>query len=350
MKAIDLMDLLSPEEAVNFTAYGVALGEIKRSCESLSDIATVRTIGRSEEGRDLYGVVLGTGPRHVSLLAGAHSDEPVGPETLRILVTRLLTRRELFEPLLTSFTFIIVPHVNPDGEARNRGWIEKWPDAEAYLGGVFREPPGRDLEFGYPGMRPENEAVSSFLKEHAPYVLHASLHGMGFSEGGMLLINRNWSFRTQNLRERFSAAIRKEGLDLHDHNRKGEKGFFYIEPGFTTTPEGEAMRHYFRSINDDRTAALFRDSSMEYVEKLGSDPLCLVTELPLFVIPGNGRSTGLPASYLKFQQHLPELRSKLQSGERITSELKSFGIRPLALNTAIRLQLEALSCGFSQVS
>lgn len=349
MRDFDLTGLLSSKEEVGFTAFDVARQEIERICNSHPDIATFRTIGRSEEGRELYGIVLGNGPLHVSLLAGAHSDEPVGPETLRLLVTRLLTRRKEFEPLLSCFTFIVVPHVNPDGEARNRDWIAKWPDVEAFLGGVFREPPGRDLEFGYPAMRPENASVSAFLKLFAPFALHASLHGMAFSEGAMLLINRRWSFRTQLLRDRFATAVRNEGLGLHDHNRKGEKGFFYIEPGFTTTPEGEAMRQYFRSKKDERTAGLFHDSSMEYVEKLGGDPLCLVTELPLFVIPGDGSGSGIPARYLAFQQQRPELKSRVQSGERITRDIETFGIRPLELNKAIRLQLVALSCGLIEV-
>ena len=67
-------------------------------------------------------------------------------------------------------------------------------------------------------------------------------------------------------------------------DRNGEKGFQYIGPGFTTTPEGQAMRAYFKSIGDEQTVSLFRDSSMEFVRKLGGDPLCLVTEIPLFYV------------------------------------------------------------------
>ena len=80
-------------------------------------------IGHSEQGRPILGVTLGYGPRRASLVAGAHADEPVGPETLRALIVEGLARRDWgaedggFEPLLEQFTFDIVPHANPDAEA-----------------------------------------------------------------------------------------------------------------------------------------------------------------------------------------------------------------------------------------
>jgi len=209
------------------------------ACAEHPDLARHEEIGASGEGRALDGFVLGRGERTAMLLAGAHADEPVGPETLRVLVRELPRRRP---DLLELWRFVVVPHVNPDGEARNRPWIERWPDPEAFRSGMVREPPGRDVEFGYPDLRPENIAVANFLAGHAPAELHMSLHGMAHAPGALLLIERTWAFRTQPLRDAWAAAARAEGLGLLDRNRKGEKGFFYLEPGFWTTPEGTAMR------------------------------------------------------------------------------------------------------------
>jgi hypothetical protein len=144
---------------------------------------------------------------------------------LRTFILEGLRLRDELEPLFATFRFVIVPHVNPDGEARNSEWISRWPDTAAYIQHAFREPPGRDVEFGFPDMRVENRIVSGFLREHAPYVLHMSLHGMGFSEGAMLLIERHWAFRTEALRSAFATSTHEAGLRLHDHNRGGEKGF-----------------------------------------------------------------------------------------------------------------------------
>jgi hypothetical protein len=334
---------------------------LQQICRENADLAACEQIGVSEEGRPIAGVVMGKGARRVSLIAGAHSDEPVGPETLRTLIIEGLKQRDLLGDWFEQFQFVIVPHINPDGEARNQNWIAKWPDVEAYLLNAFREPPGRDLEFGFPNMRVENKCVSEFLQLHAPFALHASLHGMGFAEGAMLLIERRWIDKTQTLREQFKQAVRAAGLRLHDHDRKGEKGFHYIEPGFWTTPEGSAMRNFFSAKpmrssgegkNDSTTAQLFHDSSMEFVRTLGGDPLCLVTELPLFVINKEilPRKPGAPQAYLEFAEKIPALRSELLAGRSVQPILDSFQIQPFSLNAAVPLQLKVIELGLQTVS
>ncbi len=307
-----------------------------------------RLLGESEARRPIYGYVMGEGRRTASLVAGAHSDEPVGPEALRRLVQAVATAPERFGALLRGWRLAVVPHVNPDGEAINRAWRRGRPDAQAYLQHAFREPPGRDVEFGYPAMRPENRAVSAFLRAHAPFDFHASLHGMGFSDGAMLLIDRRWGYRSRALQQAWAAQAEAAGLLLHDYNRQGEKGFFYLGPGFMTTPEGAAMRRFFRARADEETAALFHDASMDFVRRLGGDPLCLVTELPLFLVEAGGRRPGFPAGCLAFREALPALRLRLAAGEDIAPALDAFGVRPLPLRTACRLALAAVALGLEQ--
>ena len=341
----DLADLVRDEVAA-FRDQEAVRAPIRALCLAHADIASFEALGESEEGRSLYGVVLGTGPQTVSLIAGAHADEPVGPETLRTFILEGLRRRDDFAALWAAFRFVIVPHINPDGEAHNRPWITRWPDLAAYLRHVDRELPGRDLEFGFPAMRVENRLVAGYLRRYAPFGLHMSLHGMAFSEGAMLLVERHWAGRTQALRDGFCRAAYAAGLMLHDHNRKGEKGFFYIEPGFTTTPEGAAMRAHFTALGDADTAALFHDSSMEFVRSLGGDPLCLVTEMPLFVVARHEpHEAGYPAAYLAFKDRLPDLRLRAARRE----DLMPSGVYALDLAVAMRLQLRALTLGLEAV-
>ena len=56
---------------------------------SLGENSPLREIGRSREGRPLPGATLGDGPLRISLIAGAHADEPVGPRALERLITWL---------------------------------------------------------------------------------------------------------------------------------------------------------------------------------------------------------------------------------------------------------------------
>ena len=335
-----------------FTDPDTAAQRMKKACDG-SDNGQWLEIGKSEEGRSIYGAILGNGPKTISLIAGSHSDEPVGPETLRTLISNIGTLEKKNPELFQQFTFLIIPHINPDGEAENWKWISDWPDLHSFIRHAYRELPGRDLEFGYPEMRVENCAVAAFIQQHAPVDLHMSLHGMAFSEGVMLLIERHWIDRTVALRESFIDFVTKQGLSLHDHDRGGEKGFEYIGPGFTTTPEGRAMNKYFMEQGDPDTAGKFHLSSMEYVRTLDGDPLCLVTELPLFRVHfADERPTqkGVPEAYLEWKNKLPLLRAKLDRGESIENELQLFHIQPLPLSTAMSIQLQAIELALQIIS
>jgi hypothetical protein len=348
---------------VGFRASGAVFDDLRAACEANPDLAAFEAIGESEEGRPLAGITLGYGPRLATLVAGAHADEPVGPETLRHLVLDGLAARGWgaegggLEDLWREWTLRIVPHVNPDAEARNAAWIPRWTDLAEdpaamlalYLRERRREPPGRDVEFGYPAMRPENRAATGFLfADGPPLALHASLHGMGFSEGALLLIEKGWldSPAAENLRAGFRDAARARGLRLHDHDRGGDKGFRYGGPGFWSTPEGAAMRAHFLASGDPETAALFHRSSMEQAihaagsQASGASPLCVVTELPLFVLGAEyDHEPGVAALAARFRQRLTE---RARAGDRLDDTVDEFEIRTLDLRAAIRLQLRTL--------
>ncbi len=332
----------------SFMSHEESVRIIEPACRDNSDIASFSILGESEEGRPIVGVQLGTGNKKVSLVAGAHSDEPVGPETLRSLIVQGLAKRDLLEEFFLEHSLYIVPHVNPDGEQRNKVWMSDWPALGSYLEHVFRELPGRDVEFSYPDRRVENQLVSSWLTGAGPFRLHMSLHGMGFSDGAMLLIEKNWSYRTEQLQVGFTEAAHSVGLQMHDHNRKGEKGFFHIAPGYTTTPEGAAMRTYFLSRDQPDTAELFGDSSMEFVRGLGGDPLSLVTELPLFIVEGDCEP-GVPTAYLNFKKALPELRIQANNAAAISEAKATYGLNALPIDQAVYLQLRALELGLSAI-
>jgi Zinc carboxypeptidase len=305
-------------------------------------------LGVSEEGREIGGVRFGRGSKRVTLIAGSHADEPVGPETLVRFIQQASAQPDEFARAAEEFTILIIPHVNPDGEARNWSWIERWPDLAAYMTSAARELPGKDIEFGYPDLRAENRLVASAMREMAPISLHMSLHGMGYSDGVMLLVDRFWAFRAGILREGFSAEAATRGLRLHDHNRRGEKGFFQIEPGFTTTPEGAAMRAYFHSTGQPEVASLFRDSSMEFARSLGGDPLCVVTELPLFLVDGPAEP-GVPVGFLDFRKRKPALVARLSRGESADSVLAAEPVSHLHLATAIEIQWESINLSLQTV-
>jgi hypothetical protein len=141
-------------------------------------------------------------------------------------------------------------------------------------------------------------------------------------------------------------------MRLHDHDRGGEKGFDYLGPGFTTTPRGEAMRTHFLSNGDPETASLFHDSSMEFVRSVGGDPLCLVTELPLFLVDAPLAAepiAGRPEVYLRFKEVLPQAKLAAANQRPIEPFLDDFQISAVPAAQASRMQMEVIGLGLDQI-
>ncbi|MFB6249870.1 MAG: M14 family zinc carboxypeptidase, partial [Salinibacter sp.] len=74
------------DEHPTFRTHGGVRADLEAACARHPDVASFHELGPSDEGAMLYGVRLGTGDHTISLIAGNHADEPVGPETLRAFV------------------------------------------------------------------------------------------------------------------------------------------------------------------------------------------------------------------------------------------------------------------------
>ncbi len=327
-------------------------------------------IGRSRGGRPLYGWRFGDGGAAVSLIAGCHADEPVGPAMLAQLAS-FLAARPSDHPLLARATWRIVPNANPDGAARNAAWSrtlrsltdsrgrpDSGYDLSAYLRHVVREAPGDDVEFGFPRgpedreARPENRAVAAFLAAGGPYRLHASFHGMSLAPGPWFLIEPRWVGRTGALRDFLRQRVRSMGYSLYDPDRGGEKGFRRIDEGFSTRPDSVAMAVHFRRRGDAATADLFRPSSMELARSLGGDPFTFVSEMPLFLLPTEDRLPFSIAGSEGRRRLHAWLGGKLskQGPARFREEIAELGIRPMPIRDQMRLQLAFLDQGLAAVN
>jgi hypothetical protein len=339
------------EQITAFTAPDERDAGVRAACEGGGPWADAAMIGRSEAGRPLLGVRLGRGPVRVSLVAGAHADEPVGAETIYWLIRYCLKNRRdpAVRSLLENVTLIMLPHINPDGEAANWSWIERFPDFAAYASGVKRELPGRDVEFGYPAMRGENKTAVAFWQAQSPIDLHFSLHGMSVAEGAMLLIERSSVDETSELREVYREALVEAGVGLHDHDRGGEKGFDYLGAGFQTTPEGRRMAAYFREQGDDVMAGQFHLSSMEYLRELNGKCRCFVTEIPLWRITSGPEEAvaGEARNYQAFRRAAG--RGGPGAGGTAAEIEAEYGLVPISITTAMKLQLLAIDLAIDLV-
>lgn len=322
-----------------------------------------KQIGQSREGRAIRAFRLGNGLKRVSLIGGCHADEPVGPRLLRHLVG-YLAHLPAADPLLEHYQWWVVPHVNPDGEKRNRLWHrdeDRAYDIAAYLSSVVREMPGDDIEFGFPrsesdtGARPENRTLYDWWRsEEGSFVLHVSMHGMGFAAGPWFLIDESWKDRCHRLKERCTAKAAELGYVLHDVDRQGEKGFVRLGRGFCTRPDSRYMRKHFLDLGDEETAELFRPSSMETIRSQGNDPLTLVTEMPLFITPGVGEQLGPPDPVAtEWKRRIESWRIQLETeagATDVAAEAAANGLRAMPVRDQMVLQWTLIAAGLEQVS
>lgn len=320
--------------------------------------APAEELGRSRAGHPVVGYRFGSGGAKVSLIAGCHADEPVGPRLLERLARYMASAGA--QELHARFQWWIVPHVNPDGEARNEVWsrgVDDRFDLAAYLRGAVREQPGDDIEFGFPrsdddtGARPENRAVYDWWKtDPSPFILHASLHGMAFAGGPWFLIDPAWSHRCEVVKARCGAAARALGYALHDVERHGEKGFVRIERGFCTRPNSKAMAQFFLDQNDTETARRFRPSSMETIRSLGGDALTLVSEVPLFVLPGVGERIDPDPAADEWRRRMLAWKERIgEDPDGVAAEVAASPARAVPIRDQMRLQWEMVRAGIEQV-
>ena len=309
-------------------------------------------IGRSRQGKPLYGFRFGNGALAVSLLGGCHADEPVGPWFLKHLVG-FLGALSPQHPLLTNCTWVVIPDANPDGAEVNSVWWDNnraAVDLARNLKGAVRELPGDDIEFGFPqepkieALRPENQYIYDFWKQQkVDFNLHASLHGMHRAYGPWFLLDRSFINEAPSLISNLQQLVLSKGYVLHDVDRGGEKGFNRIAEGFCTRPAGHAMRQYFQQIDDPHTAALFHASSMESIRSLSADCLTMVTEMPLFIVSGKPKELQWPDQNLEqWSNQFNSWRQLLLQGalseQQVNDQAHSMGVKAMNIEEQMFFQ------------
>ena len=315
-------------------------------------------IGKSREGREIHGFRFGSGALRISLIAGCHADEPVGPLLLKKLVNTLHSL-QADDPLLTDYQWYIIPDANPDGHEKNSVWWN--PEADLvglcdYLRYRIRELPGEDVEFGFPrhakdpGARIENKVIYEWWKSFGTsFDLHASLHGMGFAAGPWYLVESAWQDSIEFLTNECLRFVRDKGYRPHDVERQGEKGFFRLAQGFCTRPDSKNMRKFFLDQGDEETASLFFPSSMETMRSFGGDCLTIVSEMPLFLLPDVGIDIGPPdKAALLWKERIAGWQSMLARPEKIEEEAQSFGLQAMSIHDQMRFQWHFICAALEQ--
>jgi hypothetical protein len=137
---------------------------------------------------------------------------------------------------------------------------------------------------------------------------------------------------------------------LHDVDRHGEKGFTRIEKGFCTAPTSAAMRNHFLRKLDIVTASRFMPSSMEMIQGFGGDPICAVTEAPMFLM-GKTSPSIEDSLYARLRDDLEALRAKNETSNAAAVQrvADQYALNPVSLAMQVRLQIALIAVILNQI-
>ena len=117
----------------------------------------VRSIGTTNEGRDIWAATVGTGPTDVLYITQQHGDEPLGTEAALQLLQQLGTSRSpAVREILSELTVTVVVRANPDGAE-----LFQRQNVDPACAGAFCEPGvGYDINrYHDPSVAPEDNPV-----------------------------------------------------------------------------------------------------------------------------------------------------------------------------------------------
>ncbi|WP_097028320.1 M14 family metallopeptidase [Clostridium peptidivorans] len=97
------------------------LKQIEKSSKGKMQLST---IGKSNQGRDIYLAKVGTGPKKVMVISQQHGNEPLGTEAALSVLKYLSTDNNKVKDILSEVTVYIVPRVNVDGTEKRQRYTD----------------------------------------------------------------------------------------------------------------------------------------------------------------------------------------------------------------------------------
>jgi len=113
------------------------------------------------------------------------------------------------------------------------------------------------------------------------------------------------------------------------------------------------MREHFLALGDSDTADRFRPSSMETIRSLGGDALTMVSEMPLFLLPGVGETLGPPDPVaVEWRERIERWRAVVKDGASlgtVSSEARQAGLRSMPIRDQMALQWMMVGAGLATI-
>jgi hypothetical protein len=285
---------ITPNNAKYFT-YDELVERLKALGKEFHPDLTLRIIGKSREGRDIYRISLGNGDKTITAVGNMHADEPTGTVALYYLTKALLENTEL-SCYLKNFTFHFVPTANPDGLEKNKGWFTDSFNNLLFQVEHFRDLPKDDIEWSFPSpyctkpKRPEQVALKSLFDSLQKINFYHSLHHSRLDSASILVGFPKYfrKIKKNNLIEDIKQLLDVYGMPLDKRDYEGWVGFVKLDDGIYSIPDlKDIVKIYDKALKKkeiskkeyNRLVNNLGISSVGYVQSIHNSP-AFVTELP----------------------------------------------------------------------
>ncbi|MDQ8703684.1 M14 family zinc carboxypeptidase [Streptomyces sp. LHD-70] len=272
------------------------------------DLCELRRIGTSRAGRPLHLLSVGRAEQRVLVVAGAHSNEPVGGPTALHLARRAVHEEQLRSG--TSWHFLL--SADPDGAALHRASAPR--SLFDYHRHFFR-PAGPEQPEWAPSVLPPDEwppetrALLNVIDELRPY-LQVSLHGTDL--GG------SWVQLTQDI-PGLAEPFAKSAAQLHipiETSTSDAAGWPIAGPGVHVMPD-PGTDALFPSLPEDVTR-----STWHHVHRYGGSTA--IVEVPMWASDLVDDPARHPAPHEALQRVSGRLRAQAL---RVEGLLQETGLR-----------------------
>ncbi len=259
----------------------------KSSRELVEEYCNVKLfeIGKSEAGRPISCLKIGSGKHNALLFAFPHPNEPIGSMTIEFLARFLAENPEIANEL--RYTWYLIKVIDPDGAALNEGWFKGEFHPTKYAKHYYRPPPHEQIEWTFPikykklifsNPPPETQALMRLIKTTRPFFMY-SLHNAGFC-GVYFYVTR----AIKEIFPQFIQLAKQEGLPIHQG--EPESPFLkQLNPAIFQMMGISEFYDFYEKNGEKDPQELIRSgtTSADYLKRVTDDRgFTLVCEMPYF--------------------------------------------------------------------
>jgi len=260
----------------------LTVAEIDRELKKIVPKENIFLLGRSKNGRRIFGAKIGSGKKNALVYGFIHSNEAVGAITALELIMEVMSRADL----QNKYTWHIIPCVDPDGARLNEGWFKGKLTIKKYFKNFFRPAMGHQVEWTFPFEHknfyfnrpvPETRLLMKLIDKTKPAFV-CPLHNAGIG-GAFFLITRQMP---PAYYRRVLAVCRRLNIPVALAESGGEY-LREIKYPFSYLRGVRAISNNFKTTSAGKKAIFYYgDDSVGYARTKNPNAFGLTPEVPYF--------------------------------------------------------------------